>query len=110
MVEHGHPTPESRSQTVLLVDDDPSMVTLCRKKLEEQGFKVLQASESPEALETCIPHSGPIHLLLTDLLLPPNRVQLSAGPSKFPGMHVVQFMRRLWQMRPEIVAPFMSAH
>ena len=110
MVEHGHPTPESRSQTVLLVDDDPSMVALCRKKLEEQGFKVLQASESPEALETCSRHSGPIHLLLTDLLLPPKRLQLAAGPSKFPRMHGVELMRRVVKMRPDIRVLLMSAH
>jgi len=110
MVEHGHPAPESRSQTVLLVDDDPSILALCRKKLEEQGFKVLQASESPEALETCSRHSGPIHLLLTDLLLPPKKLQLAAGPSKFPRMHGVELMRRVVKMRPDIRVLLMSAH
>src|SRR5438093_12841261 len=99
MVEHGHPTPESRSQTVLLVDDDPSMVALCRKKLEEEGFKVLQASESPEALDTCSGHSGPIHLLLTALLLPPKRRQWAAAPSKLARRHGVACMRRAAKSR-----------
>ena len=110
MTEHSPHPPDSRPQTVLIVDDDPSILALCRKKLEEQGFKVLQASESPEALETCTRHDGPIHLLLADLLLPPKKLQLSAGPSKFPRLHGVELMRRVVTIRPDIRVLLMSAH
>src|SRR5574341_1905614 len=110
MTEHTPTPPDSRSQTVLIVDDDPSILALCRKKLEEQGFKVLQANESPEALETCSRYHGPIHLLLADLLLPPKKLQLSAGPSKFPRMHGVELMRRVVKMRPDTRVLLMSAH
>ena len=110
MAEPSSHPPDSRSKTVLIVDDDPSILALCRKKLEEQGFKVLQANESPEALETCSRHNGPIHLLLTDLLLPPKKLQLAAGPSKFPRMHGVELMRRVVAMRPDTRVLLMSAH
>lgn len=110
MIEHSSRPPDSRTQTVLIVDDDPSILALCRKKLEEQGYKVLQAHESPEALETISRYHGPIHLLLADLLLPPKRLQLSAGQSKFPRMHGVELMRRVLTMRPDIRVLLMSAH
>ena len=58
-------------QTILVVDDDPSTLLLCSRKLQAEGFQVLEASGSSEGLQLCSQHKGDIHLLLTDLLLPP---------------------------------------
>jgi DNA-binding NtrC family response regulator len=47
---------------------------------------------------------------LTDLLLPPKKLQMAAGSSKFPRMHGVELMRRAIKMRPDIRVILMSAH
>jgi CheY-like chemotaxis protein len=109
MTKQESPTSASGSQTILVVDDDSSMLALCSTKLQAQGFTVLQASESPEALQMCTQYSGPIHLLLTDLLLPPKKLQL-ASEKKFPSMHGFELMRRVVAMRPETRVILMSAH
>jgi signal transduction histidine kinase/ActR/RegA family two-component response regulator len=57
-------------ETVLLVEDDQAVRTLGRRALEAAGYCVLEAEHGPEALEICGAHHGPIHLLLTDLVLP----------------------------------------
>lgn len=53
---------------VLVVEDDPSLVTLLRYNLEKQGFRVDEASDGPEAL-TSIAENGP-DLVLLDWKLP----------------------------------------
>ncbi len=110
MTKQESPPSASGSQTILVVDDDSSMLALCSTKLQAQGFTVLQASESPEALQMCTEYSGPIHLLLTDLLLPPKKLQLASDKKKFPKMHGFELMRRVVAMRPEIRVILMSAH
>jgi len=110
MTKQEYPSSASGSQTILVVDDDSSMLALCSTKLQAQGFTVLQASESPEALQMCTQYSGPIHLLLTDLLLPPKKLQLASDKRKFPSMHGFELMRRVVAMRPEIRVILMSAH
>ena len=71
-------------QTILVVDDDPSTLLLCSRKLQAEGFQVLQAGGSSEALQLCSQHKGDIHLLLTDLLLPPLRCRWRPGRTVFP--------------------------
>lgn len=58
------------SETVLLVEDDPSVRRLVREILANKGYDVLEAPSGEAALEICGSHSGPIDLLLTDLVMP----------------------------------------
>jgi two-component system, cell cycle sensor histidine kinase and response regulator CckA len=58
------------TETVLLVEDEESVRTLTRSLLEEGGYTVIEASSGTHALEVAGRHSGPIHLLLTDVVMP----------------------------------------
>ena len=58
------------SETVLLVEDDEPLRTLAREILSIQGYTVLDATSPSEALRLADAHPGPIHLLLTDVVMP----------------------------------------
>ncbi|MEC4889041.1 MAG: response regulator [Nitrospira sp.] len=73
--------------TILVVDDDSSMVSLCRQFLEQAGFTVLGAEGSREALKICTQHQGPIDLLLTDLFLPPPDFEMATSTNAFPHVN-----------------------
>lgn len=58
------------SETVLVVEDDDGVRRLIRRVLEPAGYTVLCAGTGPEALQLCEGRTGPVHLLLTDVILP----------------------------------------
>jgi PAS domain S-box-containing protein len=58
------------SATILLVEDEPAILTLTKRWLEGQGFVVLPASTPSEALRLAADHVGAIDLLLTDVIMP----------------------------------------
>ena len=60
---HGH-------ETVLLVEDEPSLLKLSQELLHRLGSHMLSASLPGEALEVAEKYPGPIHLLLTDVIMP----------------------------------------
>jgi signal transduction histidine kinase/ActR/RegA family two-component response regulator len=64
------PKPRGGTETVLLADDDPSVRMLMRIVLERNGYRVLEAADGVEALRIWEQHAGPIHLLLTDIVMP----------------------------------------
>ena len=57
-------------ETLLIVDDEPSVRELAAEMLRSEGYIVLEASSGPEALEMCAEHQCRIDLLLTDLIMP----------------------------------------
>lgn len=83
MVDHDAAT----SATILIVDDEPAILDLCAAVLEPAGFAILKAEGSSEALKICAQHTGLIHLLLTDLVLPPPTFQLASASNQFPHVH-----------------------
>jgi PAS domain S-box-containing protein len=61
---------EPASETILLVEDQAQVRDLCLRVLSRGGYAVLAAADAAEAHEVCGHHPGPIHLLLTDVVLP----------------------------------------
>jgi PAS domain S-box-containing protein len=58
------------TETVLLVEDEESVRELVSNFLRDHGYKVLEAGDGEAALETVRGHGGPIHLLVTDVVMP----------------------------------------
>ncbi len=64
------PVRAGRGETILAVEDDPSLRRLVRHVLEAGGYQVIMAEHGEEALRVCAGHADPIHLVLTDVVLP----------------------------------------
>jgi len=60
----------SGKETVLVVEDEPSLLDLCKIILEGQGYRVLAANTPEEAISLAQEHSGEIDLLMTDVVMP----------------------------------------
>ncbi|MFI5278985.1 MAG: PAS domain S-box protein [Gemmatimonadales bacterium] len=58
------------NETVLLVEDDRAVRDLGRRALVDQGYHVLEAANGAEAVKLASGYAGPIHLLLTDVVMP----------------------------------------
>jgi signal transduction histidine kinase/ActR/RegA family two-component response regulator len=58
------------SETVLLVEDEPAVRQSAREFLTMSGYTVLEANHGEEGLAVARSHSGPIHLLITDVIMP----------------------------------------
>ena len=58
------------SETILLVEDDEQVRHLARAILKRKGYSVLAAKNGAEALILLASHDGPVHLLLTDVVMP----------------------------------------
>jgi len=75
----GPAVPGRGSETVLLVEDEPSLRDLAREVLETFGYGVVEAASPEAALERSRAHPGVIHLLVTDVVMPQmNGRQLAA--------------------------------
>lgn len=62
--------PSPQHGTILLVEDEPSLLSLTQRLLELQGYQVLAAATAGEAIRLAESHAGPIDLLLTDVVMP----------------------------------------
>jgi two-component system, cell cycle sensor histidine kinase and response regulator CckA len=58
------------SETVLLVEDEDAVRHLLRDVLRRYGYTVLEAANGAEAIDACRTHPGPIHLVVTDMVMP----------------------------------------
>ncbi len=58
------------TETILLVEDEAAVLRLAERILRAAGYTVLAASTSEEGLLELERHAGPVHLLLTDLVMP----------------------------------------
>ena len=62
--------PSAKLTTILLVDDDDHVRTLCRDCLTQSGFRVLEGDSGFEALLVAASYDGAIDVLITDLEMP----------------------------------------
>ena len=104
------PKPGKAPCTVLVVEDDPDVLHLCARTLEDVGCKVLKASGSSEALQVCTTHGGTIHLLLVDLVLRPPVLQLMSGHEQYPRVHGCDLIEHILRIRKKCHVVFMSGH
>ena len=62
--------PKGGKETILLVEDEPAMLSISSSMLTHLGYHVLAAASPEEALQLADKHTGPIHLLVTDVIMP----------------------------------------
>ncbi|HEY2546989.1 MAG TPA: PAS domain S-box protein [Candidatus Acidoferrum sp.] len=84
------------SETILLVEDEKSLRELARELLEANGYRVMEAENGEKAIQLVENSQTPIHLLLTDVVM--------------PGMTGKQLATRLLELRPELHILYMSGY
>ncbi len=84
------------SETILLVEDDAAVRELVGAMLSAKGYNVLVSQQPQDVGTICERHSGRIHLLLTDTVL--------------PGMSGREIAKRVGALRPEVKVLFMSGY
>ena len=57
-------------ETILLVEDEAGVRAVAREVLEMNGYHVLEAEDGARGLELALAHPGPIHMLLSDIVMP----------------------------------------
>ena len=58
------------SETVLLAEDEETLRGLAERVLTKSGYRVLTARDGAEAIKLLETHAGPIHMLVTDVVMP----------------------------------------
>lgn len=84
-------TDDTEEKTILVVEDEESLLRFTSLVLRKSGYRVLEASTGPDALRIAGEHGGPIDLLLTDVIMPGmNGKELFERISaSFPGTRVL---------------------
>jgi len=87
----GAPEVPAASRIVLLVEDEPAVLRIECRMLEKLGCRVIAAAGGEEALEMAMAWDGPIHVLLTDVMMPRiGGIRLARELSgRYPGLQVV---------------------
>lgn len=88
--------PLEGTETILLAEDEASLRQLISEILRRQGYTVLQAVSGEEALRLCREQPGPIHLFLTDVVM--------------PCMSGRALAERLLALRPALKVMYMSGY
>jgi PAS domain S-box-containing protein len=88
--------PAGGTETILLVEDEESVRTLTRKLLERYGYKVLEAPSGEQGIAIAMARAEPIHLLLTDMVM--------------PDMGGADLAARVLALRPEIRVLYTSGY
>jgi CheY-like chemotaxis protein len=83
-------------ETVLIAEDEAPLREVLRSTLEHAGYRVLDAGSAADALDLCSRHDGPVHLLLSDVVM--------------PAMDGPELARRLRDSRPDLRVLFMSGY
>jgi two-component system cell cycle sensor histidine kinase/response regulator CckA len=84
------------TETILLAEDEDSVRRLIKHLLTARGYTVLDAPDGGEAARIFERHTGPIHLLLTDMIM--------------PGMGGPELAQKLLECRPDLKVIYMSGY
>ena len=84
------------SETILVVEDEEILRRLICRILRLSGYEVLEASNGGEALLTCEQHEDPIHLMVTDVVM--------------PQMGGRELAERVAALRPDMKVAYMSGY
>jgi PAS domain S-box-containing protein len=88
--------PVGRGEVVLVVEDEPDVRRMAERILGKGGYSVIAVSGGEEALDVCRKDDQPVHLLLTDVIM--------------PGMLGTQLVEQIKVLRPELGVIFMSGY
>jgi PAS domain S-box-containing protein len=88
--------PRGGTETVLVVEDEAAILELARESLVDLGYTVLAAKSPEEAVSWSQERAGPIHLLITDVVM--------------PQMNGRQLAERLTSARPRLKCLYMSGY
>jgi len=91
-----NPTPAFGTETILVTEDQDNVRRLVSRMLRGFGYHVLEAATGGEALAAAAAHAGPIHLLITDVVM--------------PEMSGRELSAELKRRRPEIRMLYMSGY
>lgn len=84
------------TETILLVEDEDAVRAMVRTVLRQAGYTVLDAGRASKALRLAGAHAGPIHLLITDVVMP-----------EMGGRELVE---RLARVRPDLRVLYLSGY
>jgi len=84
------------SETILVTEDDELLRKMAERMLEGYGYRVITAENGKEAIKIAGSHDGPVHLLLTDVVM--------------PGMTGLDLAEQLKSRFPEIKVLYMSGY
>jgi two-component system cell cycle sensor histidine kinase/response regulator CckA len=84
------------TETVLLVEDEDSVRQLVRETLESRGYRVLEAANGTDALALAAAHTDPIHLVITDVIM--------------PGLSGHELVQQLQPTRPGLKVLYLSGY
>ena len=93
---HQDHAPERGLETILLVEDEPLILTMAKSMLEMLGYTVLVAQTPGEAMHKAENHPEKIDLLLTDVIM--------------PEMSGLDLAKRMGRVRPQLKCLFMSGY
>jgi len=94
--ERAPPRDVTGQDTILLVEDEEAVRSFAARALRMRGYNVLEASGGEEALEIVKKAAAPIHLLITDVVMP-----------NMDGPTLVRAVKRI---RPDMAVIFMSGY
>jgi signal transduction histidine kinase/ActR/RegA family two-component response regulator len=94
--ERAVPRDVTGQDTILLVEDEEAVRSFAARALKMRGYSVLEASGGEEALEIVKSAKAPIHLLITDVVM--------------PNMDGPTLVRNVKRLKPEIAVIFMSGY
>ncbi len=88
--------PSTGTETILLVEDEAVLRNVCRVYLESKGYTVLEAGNAKEAMKICQSHDRPIHVLITDIVM--------------PGLGGLELAKSALELRPALAVVLVSGY
>ncbi len=83
-------------ETVLLVEDDQSLLLMTKNMLTRRGYRVLPTGSPTEAIQLAVDHTGEINMLMTDVIMP----EMGGG----------DLAKKIREIQPGLKCLFMSGH